>query len=1036
MRTLTKDILIALCTAIFFIPIAVQADRNDNPISIDQPPYVDGEVIIHWNENGQPAKNLSMLDQQTTVITTDNFSLLSSTAHSTEELLDALKNHSDIVGIQPNYIYTTLAQSEPWGVGVSGVQSWSGGASTTNGYDGSGIVVAVIDTGVDYNHEDLINSMWDAPGDLCSIDGSDVACGNHGYDFASSDTSGDGDGRDNDPLDYNAHGTHVAGTIAATNNTVGVVGVAPGAQIMAVRALNAAGSGTTADIASGIDFAVNNGADVINMSIGSAYFDSTLQTAVNNAWDSGVVVISAAGNEALQEISYPAGFEKSISVAAIQETSDLSNPDENMGTRRSYFSNYGTVDIAAPGSSVLSAACNCSVYDGTYVSFSGTSMAAPHVAGVAALILDAHNSFSPDQVKYVLESTATDLETSGRDQYVGSGLVNANTATGALSNSIRIIANYADGTSGSAPTIHLQELPADGSSTLPLSIRVMDTNGDFVNNATINISTTAGSLNESSITTDSNGLAEVILTAGTIAGSATVTASSDTYGTVSINVTLANVLYVNDTGDWSFGNTLSWWYQRALNDAEINFMRYDTMNGHSVRSQVPSSEYLQKFDTVIWSVGELSLSNAKQSIIQDYLDNGGNIVISGQDTLYYIENESVSDIIFTDYLGISAEPSDGSASTYSGDDGGSTLTGAGIFSEIIIDLVEYSENIQGPNYVIGLLPDWGDVQSGGASSIATYNSNNESAAVSVDSNHRSIWLGFGLETVELRNSRTQLITEAVNYLLGDYSTRPGNISFSSIKRGSLTASWSFTNENTKNYVISYGTDSNATNLGTLTSTEQTITLTELAASTNIYVKVKAVLVSAEETNYSNIVKTTTVPAQPTKLKLKKRGVKNLTVQWKGTADTFRVKYGTNKKATNKGTATTTKNKKKLTSKIVSNQKYYIKVRAENTSGNTNYTVRKLLRTLPSKVSNVRVNAVTSTTATVRFNKVKRKIKHYKIKLTNTSSGTSIIYTSKSKSKSLESLAPLTTYTVKVRAFKSSTLKGKWSKNISFTTASE
>lgn len=207
-----------------------------------------------------------------------------------------------------------------------------------------GVIIAIIDTGVDYNHPDLM--------------GKTVA----GWDFVNGD---------NDPMDDQGHGTHCAGIAAAnTNNAVGMAGVGYNCSIMPVKVLDAGGFGSWADIASGIDFASANGAHVLSLSLGGGGGSAALELAVNNAWANNRLVVVAAGNSNTTAPSYPAFYTNSLAVASTTSTD-----------ARSSFSNYGNwVDVAAPGSDIISTRF------GTYQYLNGTSMACPHVAGLGGLL--------------------------------------------------------------------------------------------------------------------------------------------------------------------------------------------------------------------------------------------------------------------------------------------------------------------------------------------------------------------------------------------------------------------------------------------------------------------------------------------------------------------------------------------------------------------------------------------------------------------------------------------------------------------------
>lgn len=211
--------------------------------------------------------------------------------------------------------------------------------------------------------------------------------------------------------DGNGHGTHVAGTIAALDNNVGVLGVAPDVDLFAVKVLGRSGSGSISGIAQGLQWSSNNNMDVANMSLGSPSPSPTLERAVNQATNSGVLVVAASGNSGASSIGYPARYQNAMAVGATDQNNN-----------RASFSQFGTgLDIMAPGVGVQS------TYPGNgYRSLSGTSMAAPHVAGVAALVMSNNPSWSPAQVRSHLNQTATPI---GASNQYGNGLVNANAAT-------------------------------------------------------------------------------------------------------------------------------------------------------------------------------------------------------------------------------------------------------------------------------------------------------------------------------------------------------------------------------------------------------------------------------------------------------------------------------------------------------------------------------------------------------------------------------------------------------------------------------
>lgn len=282
----------------------------------------------------------------------------------------SLTNDPRVAAIDPNYIYRVtytpndaeLVRQWAWGP-TEAFAAWD----VTRG-DAS-ITIAVIDTGIQLNHPDL--------------DAKIVS----GYDFVSNDDTAD---------DGNGHGTHVAGSAAAeTNNDIGGAGFCPDCRLMPVRVLGDRGSGSLNDVAEGIIFAADNGAQIINLSLGGGGATS-LRNAIDYAWSKGAFVTCAAGNSGSDRVYYPAGYDNCVAVAATTSSDG-----------RASFSNYGTwVDLAAPGASIYSA------YVGSrYGNLSGTSMAAPHVAGLAGLL--ASQGLDNNQIRERLCSTSDDINGTG-----------------------------------------------------------------------------------------------------------------------------------------------------------------------------------------------------------------------------------------------------------------------------------------------------------------------------------------------------------------------------------------------------------------------------------------------------------------------------------------------------------------------------------------------------------------------------------------------------------------------------------------------
>lgn len=259
---------------------------------------------------------------------------------------------------------------------VDAVEAWT----TATGRE---VRVAIIDSGVAFNHEDISEQV------VARINFSDKKI------------------EAEEDYDRYGHGTHVAGIVAAKHNSVGVAGVCPECDILDVKVLNDAGTGSSSRIAQGIDWAVNNGAKVINMSLGQRVSSRTLEAAVNNAWNRGVVLVAAAGNAGTQAQIYPGAYPKVIAVAA---TDNFDN--------KASFSSYGKwVDVAAPGVNVYSTFPNhdfalMTQYNRSvkYDMGSGTSMASPIVAAVAALVWGKNAGATNETVRGKVELTADPIK--------------------------------------------------------------------------------------------------------------------------------------------------------------------------------------------------------------------------------------------------------------------------------------------------------------------------------------------------------------------------------------------------------------------------------------------------------------------------------------------------------------------------------------------------------------------------------------------------------------------------------------------------
>lgn len=306
---------------------------------------------------------------------------LRSRSRSTEALMRALSQRPDVEYVEPNYIVTrTKEPRDPYWTSLWGMTKISAPAAWDKTTGSQNIVVGVVDTGVDYNHPDLASNIWSSTSSLTvTIGGVKITCpaGTKGFNAINNTCN---------PLDDEDHGTHVSGTIGAVaNNGIGVVGVNWTTQIMGLKFLSANGTGYTSDAVDAIEFAVQLkqlgvNIRVLNNSWGGGGYSTTLYNEIKRAGDNDILFVASAGNEGKNTDStpsYPASYNlpNIIAVAATDSKDALAS-----------WSNYGatSVDLAAPGVSILS-----TVRNNSYATWSGTSMAAPHVSGAAALVLSA-----------------------------------------------------------------------------------------------------------------------------------------------------------------------------------------------------------------------------------------------------------------------------------------------------------------------------------------------------------------------------------------------------------------------------------------------------------------------------------------------------------------------------------------------------------------------------------------------------------------------------------------------------------------------
>ena len=346
-----------------------------------------------------------------------------STSSNLDALKEAYSSHPLIEAVEFNYLRQTLASEivpndprykEQWNLPLIDMpRAWAIEKGSPD------VIIAIVDGGIDYTHQDLAAKIWRNTGEIPDNDIDDDKNGYiddiRGWDFTDApNVAAEGDSvvGDNDPIDESGHGTHVAGIAAAdVDNRLGVAGVAWNCTLMPLRAGASNGAGTNLqddDSSAAIVYAVDNGSRIVNMSWGSSRNSFVIRDAIDYAYARGALLVAAAGNERSRDTIYPAGYRKVIAVAAT---------DQNK--QRFYQSNFGaSIDIGAPGNVILSTQIG-----NRYRQLTGTSMATPHVSGVAALILSKRPNLTHEEARQII-TTTTD-STLESPELVDAGNLNA-----------------------------------------------------------------------------------------------------------------------------------------------------------------------------------------------------------------------------------------------------------------------------------------------------------------------------------------------------------------------------------------------------------------------------------------------------------------------------------------------------------------------------------------------------------------------------------------------------------------------------------
>lgn len=419
------------------IPAMGQSDAKSNVVA--------GDVIVAFEDMEISTQKgvIATLDGATILDRNDALNCVLVRTGDEDVFISHISNSASVRYATPNGVIRALhIPNDPlydaqWGPRqISADDAWDIEKGDKN------ITIAIIDTGVDYNHEDLSDNYV-----------------NSGYDWVNNDS---------DPMDDNGHGTHCAGIAAATmDNGKGIAGIAQ-VNIIAEKILDSTGVGTDWDLAQAITHATDHNANIISMSLGSDESSQILNDACQYAWDNGCLIVAASGNEYNRGVSYPAAYDTVIAVGA----TDTNN-------QRCAFSNWGPeLELVAPGISIRS----CYPSD-QYISATGTSMATPHVAGAAALLWSRCPGFTNQDIRDRLDQTASDLGTYGWDEYYGCGLVDVGAAlddggSPPEANWTFIIYLAADNDLDLAGVNDLNEMEVAGSTSNVDIVALMDRSGD------------------------------------------------------------------------------------------------------------------------------------------------------------------------------------------------------------------------------------------------------------------------------------------------------------------------------------------------------------------------------------------------------------------------------------------------------------------------------------------------------------------------------------------------------------------------------
>ena len=689
-----------------------------------------------------------------------------------KQMVDELKNNPKIEYAEPDYIIKAIAVpndpgfSSLWGMynsqntnaDIDAIQAWD--IINTNS-----TIVAVIDTGVDYTHPDLQANMWhndvEIPDNNIDDDGNGFIDDVYGWDFRN---------EDNDPYDDHSHGTHCAGTIGAEgNNSIGVAGVNWKTRIMALKFLSSYGSGSTSDGIECIEYAIQMGAKVINASWGSTYYSQALKDAIDMANASGVLFAAAAGNSGTDnDVSphYPSSYdcENIIAVAASDNTDNLA-----------YFSCFGknSVDIAAPGVSIYS-----TIPDSSYGYKSGTSMAAPHVAGSVALMMSQFPQYSHVMIKEKLLGSV-DRGPQFELKILSSGRLNLCKSllpSLILSHTIFVLEED-DNKPEPSETVQLFIAVKNmGTNTENVSVRVTsDSSFVEVLNSNHNygtIETFQSKTNEQAyvlkIADDIPYLCIIAQLRVVIAGN-----TDESSHTISLKVygnpenTEEKVLIVKDYSQY-IGV-----YTSALDQLSVEHDTWDVFI-----SGVPEEDIMKDYGMVIWFTGDdytSTLTDEEILVLEQYLDSGGRLFITGQDIGYDIRYND----FYLNYL----------HAHYTRDNAG--LSGVSGKSGTLMSNIEFTINQIWPDEIAAIFPaepvlyykanspNSVSLTSKDDTSVSPDSSSDLTAGIYVeDENYRIVYFAFGFEGIQSEEMRLVVMKNVIEKLTDgaiEVELPPGNV---------------------------------------------------------------------------------------------------------------------------------------------------------------------------------------------------------------------------------------------------------------------